>query len=57
MLEYRARAQSGEIIIGQELAIELDNLAEDMPETLLEPMDDEENPEEKSEDNEKDVDK
>lgn len=30
LLEYRARAQSGEIIIGQELAIELDNLAEDL---------------------------
>lgn len=30
MLEYRARAESGEIIIGQELAIELDNLAEDL---------------------------
>ena len=30
LLEYRARAQSGEIIIGQELQIELDNLAEDL---------------------------
>ena len=30
LLEYRARAQAGEIIIGQELEIELDNLAEDM---------------------------
>ena len=30
LLEYRARAESGEIIIGQELAIELDNLAEDL---------------------------
>ena len=29
-LEYRARAESGEIVIGQELAIELDNLAEDL---------------------------
>lgn len=30
LLEYRARAQTGEIIIGQELQIELDNLAEDL---------------------------
>lgn len=30
LLEYRGRAESGEIIIGQELWIELDNLAEDM---------------------------
>lgn len=30
LLEYRARAESGEIIIGQELWSELDNLAEDM---------------------------
>lgn len=30
LLEYRARAQAGEIVIGQDLAIELDNLAEDM---------------------------
>lgn len=30
LLEYRARAEAGEIIIGQELWIELDNLAEDM---------------------------
>lgn len=30
LLEYRARAESGEIIIGQELQIELDNLAEDL---------------------------
>ena len=30
LLEYRARAESGEIIIGQELWTELDNLAEDM---------------------------
>ena len=30
LLEYRARAESGEIIIGQELWIELDNLAEDL---------------------------
>lgn len=30
LLEYRARAQAGEIVIGQELAIELDNLAEDI---------------------------
>ena len=30
LLEYRARCESGEIIIGQELAIELDNLAEDL---------------------------
>ena len=30
LLEYRERAASGEIIIGQELAIELDNLAEDL---------------------------
>lgn len=29
-LEYRGRAESGEIVIGQELAIELDNLAEDL---------------------------
>lgn len=29
LLEYRGRAESGEIIIGQELWIELDNLAED----------------------------
>lgn len=30
LLEYRARAETGEIIIGQELWTELDNLAEDM---------------------------
>lgn len=30
LLEYRARAQTGEILIGQDLAIELDNLAEDL---------------------------
>ena len=30
LLEYRARAECGEVIIGQELAIELDNLAEDL---------------------------
>ena len=30
LLEYRAKAESGEIIIGQELWMELDNLAEDM---------------------------
>lgn len=30
LLEYRARCEAGEIIIGQELAIELDNLAEDL---------------------------
>lgn len=30
LLEYRARAETGEIIIGQELWMELDNLAEDM---------------------------
>lgn len=30
LLEYRARAQTGEIIIGQELRQELDNLAEDL---------------------------
>lgn len=30
LLEYRARAETGEIIIGQELWSELDNLAEDM---------------------------
>lgn len=30
LLEYRARAESGEIIIGRELWTELDNLAEDM---------------------------
>ena len=30
LLEYRARCEVGEIIIGQELAIELDNLAEDL---------------------------
>lgn len=29
LLEYRAKAEAGEIIIGQELWIELDNLAED----------------------------
>ena len=29
LLEYRARAQSGEILIGQELRQELDNLNED----------------------------
>ena len=29
LLEYRARAETGEIIIGQDLWIELDNLAED----------------------------
>lgn len=30
LLEYRGRAETGEIIIGQELWMELDNLAEDM---------------------------
>ena len=30
LLEYRAKAETGEIIIGQELWMELDNLAEDM---------------------------
>ena len=30
LLEYRAKAETGEIIIGQELWIELDNLAEDL---------------------------
>ena len=30
LLEYRGRAESGEIVIGQELWMELDNLAEDM---------------------------
>ena len=30
LLEYREKAKSGEIIIGQELMMELDNLAEDM---------------------------
>ncbi len=30
LLEYRARAETGEIVIGQELWSELDNLAEDM---------------------------
>ena len=30
LLEYRARAETGEIIIGQELWMELDNLAEDI---------------------------
>lgn len=30
LLEYRARAETGEILIGQELWSELDNLAEDM---------------------------
>ena len=30
LLEYRGRAETGEIIIGQELMTELDNLAEDM---------------------------
>lgn len=30
LLEYRERAETGEIIIGQELRLELDNLAEDM---------------------------
>lgn len=30
LLEYRARAEAGEIIIGQELWMELDNLAEDI---------------------------
>ena len=30
LLEYRARAQTGEVVIGQELQIELDNLAEDL---------------------------
>ena len=29
LLEYRARAETGEIVIGQELWQELDNLAED----------------------------
>ena len=29
LLEYRARAETGEIIIGQDLWMELDNLAED----------------------------
>lgn len=32
LLEYRARAEEGEIIIGQELWMELDNLAEDIAE-------------------------
>lgn len=30
LLEYRARAETGEIVIGQELWMELDNLAEDL---------------------------
>ena len=30
LLEYRGRAESGEIVIGQELRMELDNLAEDL---------------------------
>lgn len=30
LLEYRGRAETGEIVIGQELMTELDNLAEDM---------------------------
>lgn len=30
LLEYRAKAQTGEIVIGQELSIELDNLAVDI---------------------------
>lgn len=30
LLEYRSRAETGEIVIGQELWMELDNLAEDM---------------------------
>ncbi len=30
LLEYRAKAETGEILIGQELWIELDNLAEDL---------------------------
>lgn len=30
LLEYRAKAETGEIVIGQELWIELDNLAEDL---------------------------
>ena len=30
LLEYRARAETGEIVIGQELRLELDNLADDM---------------------------
>lgn len=30
LLEYRARAEAGEVIIGQELWMELDNLAEDI---------------------------
>lgn len=30
LLEYRAKAEAGEIVIGQELWIELDNLAEDL---------------------------
>ena len=29
LLEYRAKAETGEIVIGQELWMELDNLAED----------------------------
>lgn len=29
LLEYRARAETGDIVIGQELWMELDNLAED----------------------------
>ena len=29
LLEYRARAETGEIIIGEDLWMELDNLAED----------------------------
>ena len=30
LLEYRGKAETGEIIIGQELWMELDNLAEDI---------------------------
>ena len=30
LLKYRAMAESGEIVIGQELWLELDNLAEDI---------------------------
>lgn len=30
LLEYRGRAETGEIVIGQELQLELDNLAEDL---------------------------
>ena len=30
LLNYRGKAETGEIVIGQELWMELDNLAEDM---------------------------